>query len=298
MEMNHLKYFYEVAKNKSFTKAAASMKVSQPSISKTISNLEYVHDIKLFDRSKKSTNLTSIGELIYKRCEVIFQEIKNIENLIQSHKEDCIGDLSLGASDNICNYLLPEIIGKFLNMHQKVNIKLFSGASSEIKKEIINDNIEFGVFYTPTREREHKATKITSVEFFLVCKNNHPLTKVKKFDPKQLQKYKYIGSRSGDYHRQYPALKLLHEQINIDPKMFIETNNQETQKRIAINGFGYTVIPEHMITEDIKKNNLAIIKTPKKLFSDVYWVHKKNKTLSKPAIMFKDYMLESMSTFG
>ena len=72
MELNHLKYFYEVARAGSFTAAARNLRVSQPSLSKTVALLEAREKIQLLERSKKGVTLTKIGMEVYTRCEKIF----------------------------------------------------------------------------------------------------------------------------------------------------------------------------------------------------------------------------------
>src|SRR4051794_3914037 len=114
MELNHLKYFYEVARRQSFTKASSALRVSQPSISRTIKQMEDVVGARLLDRTRRGgVSLTDTGKLFFQSCESIFQELENLKTTVQQKGAEVAGVLSVGASDNICNYLFPEIFTAF-----------------------------------------------------------------------------------------------------------------------------------------------------------------------------------------
>lgn len=71
VELNHLKYFYLVAREKSFTRASRLLRVQQPTISKMVRNLESQLGLVLLERQSRGTHLTPAGERIYRSCEAI-----------------------------------------------------------------------------------------------------------------------------------------------------------------------------------------------------------------------------------
>src|SRR5689334_13386897 len=114
MELNHLKYFYEVARLGSFTKASRALRISQPSISKMVKLLEGRQNVKLLDRSKRGgVHLTPTGKRFFESCISIFGEVETLKNVVDHEKVECAGDLAIGASDNICNYMVPDILEPF-----------------------------------------------------------------------------------------------------------------------------------------------------------------------------------------
>src|SRR5437764_346716 len=123
MELNHLKYFYVVAKHQSFTKASKELRVSQPSISKIVRQLEEREGVRLLDRAKRSeVRLTEVGKIFYSSCDHIFREIANLKTRLSLQNDECIGDLLVGASDNICNYVLPRVLRSYRVEYPKVNL--------------------------------------------------------------------------------------------------------------------------------------------------------------------------------
>lgn len=286
MELNHLRYFYEVAKCGGFTQASKKLRISQPSISKIVRLLEDRQGVKLFDRQKKGVTLTRDGELFYRSCERIFAEVEQLAQDSRSLSQECQGELAIGASDNICNYLLPKLIPSFWEKHPKVNFNLLSGTSQTVKEDLIAGRSELGLFYTPADEPVFETRKLAFVEFALLCSTKNLLFKnAKTADPKLLEKAYYIGSRRADYPSLFPAMQRL-VALGIRPKLFFETNNQETQKRLAMEEMGYTVLPLFMVQEEIRAGKLKILTTPKKIGKDILLVTRKNRHLSRPAREF------------
>jgi DNA-binding transcriptional LysR family regulator len=295
MELNHLKYFYVVAKNRSFTKASKELRVSQPSISKIVKQLEDREGIRLLDRARRSSvNLTEMGKLFYASCEIIFGEVSQLKNQIALQSGECTGPLLIGASDNICNYILPGALEPFLEKHPKVSVKIFNGTSDEIKQELQMGKSELGVFHSPVNESSFESEKIAFSEFVIVCSPRNKALLRSGFDIKVLEQQVWISPRISDYAKPVPILRMLNS-LGIKPKFRCESNSQETQKNLAMKNVGYAVVPKYMAQEAIQQRRLKVIHTPKQIGSDVYLVRRKNRTLSAPALKFQECLYTFVS---
>src|SRR5688572_26359702 len=132
MELNHLRYFFEVAQAGSFTHAARKLRISQSSLSKAVALLEDREGVKLLQRSKKGVALTAVGTEVYRMSAAIFLTVTEIENTCRGTKEVCEGYLRFGASDHVTNYLLVDEVRALQKEHAKVVPSIFSGAPHEI----------------------------------------------------------------------------------------------------------------------------------------------------------------------
>ncbi len=102
-----LKVFQSVAKNLSFTKASQELFVSQPAITKHIQELETYYQARLFERQGSKISLTVAGELLLKHSEKILDDYKRLEYEMHLLHNEYIGELKLGASTTIAQYVLP-----------------------------------------------------------------------------------------------------------------------------------------------------------------------------------------------
>ena len=287
MDLNRLRYFYAVARLRSFTAAAKNIHVSQPSLSKMVKLLEEEVGEKLFLRGKNGVALTAAGQLMLNSCQNIFSELDALEIGLNEMHEEVTGEVSIGASDNLCNYLLPPILDEVKKSFPKLRVQLFSGTSSEIQKEISARKSELGLFYTkPTSKNEFEVRALRFVEFAIVAK--------RELKTKELQHISFIGSRQMDYRGSYPALEML-KSIVPHPSVGFETNNQETQKKLALIGSGYTVIPLHMVEQELIQQSLFRIAISKKIGSVLYLVKGRKKPLTKSATLLEKVLISRLA---
>jgi DNA-binding transcriptional LysR family regulator len=282
MDLLRLKYFYAVAKEGGFVKAAKVLRVQQPAISKMVRQLEESLELTLFERHKRGVKLTQVGTEIYKKCQTLFDQVDAIHALADSQQEGCQGSLSIGATDSVASYVLPQLLGKFLRHHPKVEPSLFAGTSNLICREISEDRIEFGVFFT-VPEGDFKITDIAEVPFELVGPKNISVSEAIALG--------FVLSREIDYpkHRPFPVLEMLRAN-QIPVNVAITSNNLDAQKQLVMEGLGVALLPSFMVRKEVKKGQLQNL-FPKKSFRySLKVVTRKRKVLSKSAATFLQFL--------
>lgn len=293
MELNYLRCFYEVAKQGSFTSAARSLRTSQPSLSKMVRLLEEREQVLLFERSRTGVTLTDSGKIFFERCETIFNEVERLKNYAQSKQDRVEGELRIGASDNLSNYLLPELFLEFWKRYPGVRVKLLTGTSESIKEELKRGKLDLGLFFHRTSEKRLKSEKLGATEFVLVCSSQNERLKSGRFDRALLEEFYFIGSRLTDYPQSHLCLNLIRS-LGIEPNLFFETNNQETQKRMAMRELGYALLPYFMVERELREGTLRKIRAPKRLLADVYLVRRVVAEVSRPVALFDEFLRERL----
>lgn len=140
-----LKVFQCVAKNLSFTKASQELFISQPAITKHIHELEANYGVQLFERTRNRILLTEAGKLLLRHSEQIIDEYKQLEYEINLLHNDYIGELKLGASTTISQYVLPPILAKFITRYPKIKLTLLNGNSRDIEDALQEHRIDIGL---------------------------------------------------------------------------------------------------------------------------------------------------------
>lgn len=143
--LNNYRVFYTVAKKGNISHAAEALFISQPAISKAISNLENGLGTKLFDRTSKGVKLTTEGEILYNHISKAFDSITQGEEEIKRINELGIGELRIGVSTSLCKFVLLDYLQNFIvaNPHVKMFIDCHSTVST-IK--LLQDNkIDIGL---------------------------------------------------------------------------------------------------------------------------------------------------------
>ena len=124
MLLEHLRFFNAVAENGGFTRAAEQLLLTQPAVSCQILNLEEELGQKLFERQGKKVQLTEAGEILFDQSRKIFQQLREVESILNDLKSLETGRLNLGTVDVISIYVLPMIFHDFHQRYPKVEISI------------------------------------------------------------------------------------------------------------------------------------------------------------------------------
>lgn len=153
-----LKAFYSVAKNLSFTKASQELFVSQPAVTKHVRELESLYQVRLFDRLGNKISLTEAGRVLLEHCERILQEYRKLEFDMHLLKNEYVGQLRLGASTTIAQYVLPPILARFTEKYPQIEVSLIDTNSRNVEQALHEHAIDLGmiegVFRAPTLKYE------------------------------------------------------------------------------------------------------------------------------------------------
>jgi DNA-binding transcriptional LysR family regulator len=259
MQLQHLKIFYEVARCGSISEASRKLRITQPSISRTVKSLEEDLGRKLFLRKSRGVTLTEDGGAVYQRCHVIFKEC----DAISSEKQQTLSRIRIAASENICLHILPKIFknSEFQKRFSKMQLEITSGTAEEVAKAVINGNADFGYCYHASRVPGIFSEPITTVPFVLVVARH-----LFKSRPtvKQLNGMAQIGSLGRDYDAGAYAAKSLLAQIGLPSAETVhQSNSQETQINLAIAGLGYTLVPWFAAKPRVDSKELYEVPVPK-----------------------------------
>ena len=137
------KYVYEVYRERSFTKAAQNLYISQPSLSARIRKIEESIGVPLFDRSTSPLQLTEAGKIYIEAAEEIFKIEQRVENDMNHLNNLETGHLSLGGSNLFSAYILPPLITKFKQRFPHVNIRLTEGNTAQLEELLGNNSLDF-----------------------------------------------------------------------------------------------------------------------------------------------------------
>lgn len=181
-----LKVFQSVAKNLSFTKASQELFVSQPAITKHIQELEACYQARLFERQGSKISLTAAGELLLKLSDKILDDYKQLEYEMHLLRNEYIGELKLGASTTIAQYVLPPLLANFIEKFPQVNLSLLNGNSREVEVALQEHRIDLGLVEGIFRLPNLKYTPFLQDELVAVVRTRSKLTIADEITPEQL----------------------------------------------------------------------------------------------------------------
>jgi DNA-binding transcriptional LysR family regulator len=145
MNLNQLKIFYSVAKEKSFSLAAQNLFLTQPAVTIQINLLEKHFGVKLFNRKGRNLALTEAGEVLYTYADRILNMVREVENIITDFQSLDRGLLKIATSRTIAKYYIPKILPLFKKRYPNIKIDLKAGNSQEAMDLVLNFASDVGI---------------------------------------------------------------------------------------------------------------------------------------------------------
>ena len=168
LENFRLKVFRTVAEQLNFRKAAEHLFLTQPAITLQVKALEDDLGVRLFDRAGSRVTLTSQGSRLLGYANKIATLVSQAEQELGSEDGKVSGELTLGVSTTIAQYVLPRLLGAFLEEHPRVQFSLHSGNTGEIVQLLLANKLSIGLIEGPARDRGIRTEPFMQDELVLI----------------------------------------------------------------------------------------------------------------------------------
>jgi len=253
MTITQLKYVLAVAEYQNFTKAAAHVFVTQPTLSMQIQKLEEELSIIIFDRSKKPIELTEVGEKIVNQARNIVNESERMQDVVDQEKGFIGGDFRLGIIPTIMPTLLPMFLKNFINKYPKVHLKIEELTTAEIIIKLNDGHLDAAIAATPLVQDKIKERVLYFEPFVGYVPKNHRLHSKKQLDRSDLDINDILLLEDGHCFRDgvINICKSLKNNAATD-SFQVESGSFETLIKLSNEGFGMTLLP-YLNTLDIPK---------------------------------------------
>ncbi len=149
MDIRHLEYFLEVARQGSFSKAAAKLHVTQPSISKMIKVLEGELGVTLLHRNTKQIELTDAGQAIVQQAQQIVGLLQNLSVELDDVTNLRRGRLRLGMPPIAASTVFPRVLGEFNKAFPNIGVELYEFGTKKIEEAVLDGTLDAGVVCSP-----------------------------------------------------------------------------------------------------------------------------------------------------
>jgi len=274
MDIQSIKAFITVSETGSFSRAAESLFLTQPAISKRIQTLEHALGITLFDRIGKSVRLTEAGHALLPSCRRILDEIAESQRIISNLRQSTSGILSLATSHHIGIHRLPPVLLEFSSSYPDVELKLSFMDSEQACQQIINGTIEVAIITLPDEGNDRLELKpVWNDPLCIAVSRHHALASETSCTIKRLLKYAAILPSRGTYTRQ-----LIDDALGLDASVntLLETHYLETIKAMVKTGLGWSMLPQSMLDESLTALDIKHVRTMRQLGTVVHSMRTKS----------------------
>ena len=275
-DLRQLRGFYAVARSGGFGRAERLLSVQQPAISKMIRDLESKLGGPLFTREHQGSTLTPMGERLVVRCERIFAELAEVEQLAESLDPGPRGELRIAANEHVAAYLLAPIFAELRRSAPGLTIRAHTGPAELLSREIAEGGLELGLFFRARRSPKIEKLVLAKVPCQLVAPPGG------SSDRRVLESF--IGSREIDdvANRAFPTLEMLQKKRPATA-ITLSCNSLEAHKRMVKEGCGVSILPRFMIEDELRRGELVPLHPEYEYLATLELLVRRGRTLSKNA---------------
>lgn len=255
-----LKVFHSVACNLSFTKASRELFISQPAISKHIHELEVRYKTPLFERIGSRIRLTRAGELLFSHTTQILSAYRQLDfemNLLTDHFS---GELRMGASTTIAQYVLPPVLSSFINTFPDIRVSLLNGNSRDIERALQEGKITLGLVEGLAHQNVLHYTPFMKDELVVVAHTGSSLAAYDEITFEQLCTLPLVLRENGSGTLAVLESALAERQVKLSQlNVLIQLGSTESIKLFLENSDALGIISVRAVTSELMAGRLKVI---------------------------------------
>lgn len=278
MELYQLGYFLEVARQRSFTRAAEHLHMAQPALSQQMKNLEQELGTDLFIRGRKETQLTAAGKALLPRAEALLAQAEAARMVVADVAQLRGGRLVIAAIPSVSACLLPKVIERFGKDHDGIALQLIEESSEAVAESVESGLADIGFLQPPVSKRAFETQSVITEPFVLLAARSHRVARLKDVRLRQVADEPFIFYKGRARDAALEACR----RADFAPRIACESGELETIRALVAAGLGVAVVPQLAASSLPKGIHSVPIREPK-MERQIAAVWKKGSRLSPAA---------------
>lgn len=257
MNLEELQTFIKLCEIKNFTKTAELLSMSQPTVSLHIKNLEQQFQTQLIQRSPKQVSVTPTGEILLDQAKQILQLYDQTKQQILEHHHSIQGDLTIGASFTIGEYILPRLLVQFKTLHPHLSLQIVIGNTEEIVEAVKKFKVDVGLIEGTTNEKSLIIEPFMKDELVVIAPSTHALATKAQLCVTDLQNEEWLSREVGSGTRT-SLTHFLHAN-GLKIKSILTISSNQGIKQSVMNGLGLSLLSQYVVNKEVESGDLATL---------------------------------------
>lgn len=192
IELRHLRAFVAVAEESSYSKAALRLHVAQPSVTRTVQQLEHALGAQLFERSTRAVVLTQVGRFLLERARDILGSVQSAADSVRRICAGQQGEMLVGFNDFTISELLPPVLQRFRSVYPEVQVSLHDPSSAEMARMVSEGGLDIAFLSGIKPSTDLDSFLLRDEKFVVVLPKGHALEKRQKINIRELKHEPFV----------------------------------------------------------------------------------------------------------
>lgn len=263
MDDFRLKVFVSVCKNKSFSKASQELHLSQPAVSRHIKELEEIYQCRLFDRMGNRIEVTKEGRQMLQSVFHILDAYQQLDFSMQTLLHKYKGNLLLGASTTIAQYVLPKLLSSFMLRHPEVQINMSNDNTRHIQQALLDRRIDVGLIEGPVTIPNLHYISWMKDELVPVVHRNSKWANVEEITLLELQQIPLVVRELGSGTLDVIELALKQKELTLQNlNVIIQLGSTESIKNFLYHKDCMAIVSIQSVLKELKEGIFQVVEIP------------------------------------
>lgn len=260
LSLRQLEIFEKVAAFGSVTKAGEALFLTQSAVSMALSQLEQHSASPLFERAGRRLLLNHAGLQLLKQARGILLAVKRLEQELEGSSGELAGELLIGGSTTVGNYLLPGLLGAFARQYPKTRVELRVGNTQQVEGWLEAGDIDMAFVEGPSHSRGLVAVHWRDDDLVVLAGPDHGWAKKKRVTPSALSTAPWIMREKGSGTRE--IFEDAMDKAGISYGIALEFGHTEAIKNGVASGLGVSCLSRIAVHRELAHGVLVEIKSP------------------------------------
>src|SRR5262245_18509196 len=279
VELDQVEAFVAIVRCGGFTRAATTLHLSQPAISRRVHLLEQELEAPLFERVRSGVILTDAGRAFLPHAEALLASMRDGIDAVGALRGATHGTVTLAIVGTLASTGLTGRLHRFRAAHPGVDLRLRTALSAEVSELVRRGDAQLGLRYGIDPHPDLIAATVHDEPMVAVCAPGHRFARGRRVEPRALADEKWITfpSRSGGGREPYSsAIAQAFAAAGLSAAELIPIDSLTAQKRMVEAGFGLALLPESSVDEELRTGTLRALRVPAlRLTVSVVLIHRR-----------------------
>jgi DNA-binding transcriptional LysR family regulator len=280
LQLTHLRTLQAIAQHGSFSRAAQSLRLTQPAVSMQVRHLERALGTPLLERVGKRTFPTRAGQLLLGHADRALRELEAGVERVRGLRGVVAGRVRLGTSASISIYLLPPALRRFRARYPETEVVVVTGNAAEITRAIIANTLDVGIVSLPVRDRELAVTPYFRDELVAIRPTESGATEPRTRWPRTVDAPTLAGHPLILFEPGATLRRVIDgwfHHAGVAPRAPMELGNTEAIKKLVEAGLGVSVTSWFSVKSEVRARTLTAMRLTPPLERQLGLVRRRDK---------------------
>lgn len=287
-DLPDLRAFVAVAKLGSFRAAAEELHISQPALSRRIEKLEDALGVRLFHRTTRKVDMTTVGREFSHRANELLNSLEQSLMGIRDVAAHVSGEVTIACIPSAVRYFLPSFLRIYHERYPQIMVRIIDQGANEVLTTLLRNEADFGLNYIGTQEPDLEFEPILKEPFVVACRPEHPLARKKKVTWSDLTSHEYMSVTKDSGNRFLLDLALTDNPER--PRWYCEAQHVSTLVSLVEAGLGVAAVPRLSMPPDGHPTLISVPLVEPTITRTVGLIRRRGRPLSPAAQQFYDLL--------